>query len=414
MPFVGVGIAWLRDPLGAVAGIRDTYGPVARFRLGPERAWLISECHRAREIFMLGAEAVQKGPSLKRARRLLGDGLLVSEGPIHRERRRILRPALAREAVNRRSIHAAEVVATHHARWTDGEPLLVQHAMTRMVLDLTARNLLGAQLDDADVDVLTDAMEVLLGRFWVAMLPKTAWLEQLPVGPLSKLAAAYDAIDAVIGRAITRHHEGAGGGGALDQLASSLDDSAVRDEVVNLLFAGAETTASMLAWTWVLLSTHGPAQRRVQDEADRGEPGPDASLPYIDAVMSEALRLYPPVWLTTRRMLVDHDLRGHAIRAGDLVMLDMIGMLRDATYFPEPDAFRPERWLTNPPDHEVAMMFGAGPRKCPGERFARTTGAIAVAEIARHWELVPHRAAVTPRVTVTLQPHGATLVVRRR
>jgi cytochrome P450 len=215
---------------------------------------------------------------------------------------------------------------------------------------------------------------------------------------------------------LAQDEEDDGGG-----MSKGMNDRQVRDEVLTLFLAGHETTANALTWTWYLLSQNPEAERAVQEEVDRlGTPGfaDLEQLRYTGAVLSESLRLYPPAWAVGRRALEDVEVGGYTIPKGNVVLLSPFVTHRDARWFPEPEQFRPERWLTEDPDRPkfAYFPFGGGARVCIGERFAWMEGVLLLAAITQKWrfELVPGH-PVEAKAQITLRPKfGMRMTPRKR
>ena len=174
-----------------------------------------------------------------------------------------------------------------------------------------------------------------------------------------------------------------------------MTDKQLRDEIFTLFTAGHETTANALTFTWFLLARH-PEAERLHEEVDRGLAGraPTAAdverLPYARAVLSESMRLYPPAWIVTRQAKHDLEVAGKRIPAGGVVMMSQWVTHRDRRWWPQPDEFRPARWLSET-DFErpryAYFPFGGGPRSCIGEFFARMEATLIIAAVARHWRM---------------------------
>jgi cytochrome P450 len=204
-----------------------------------------------------------------------------------------------------------------------------------------------------------------------------------------------------------------------------MTDEQVRDEVMTLLVAGHETTANALSWTLYLLARHPEARRRLEQEVsavlDGRPPAFEdlARLPYTLAVLKEAMRHFPPVYLLGRRALRDVPVGGDRIEKGELVMVNIHAMHRRPEYFPDPEAFRPERFLDGAEasiPRYAYLPFGAGPRVCIGNHFALMEGHLALASLAQRVQLdLPPGARVTPEALITLRPRGGLpMRVRRR
>ena len=184
---------------------------------------------------------------------------------------------------------------------------------------------------------------------------------------------------------------------------------------MTVFLAGHETTANALAWSWYLLARHPEAERRLHAELDAALGGRPpgladlARLPYARAVLAEAMRLYPPAWVIGRRCVAPFEVRGATLPARTVVLLSPYVVHRDPRWWPEPAAFRPERWAPDAPErHKFAYFpFGAGTRVCIGEQFAWMEGTLALATIAQRWRLrLAPGQTVAPQPMITLRPRG--------
>jgi cytochrome P450 len=204
-----------------------------------------------------------------------------------------------------------------------------------------------------------------------------------------------------------------------------MSDQQLRDEVMTMLLAGHETTATLLTWTWYLLSEHPPVEAHLHAELDTVLAGrlPTVAdipqLPYTRMVLAEALRLYPPAWIIGRRTTAPYAVGGYVLPPQTNVIMSPYVMQHDARFHPDPERFDPHRWT---PEAAVArppftyFPFGAGARQCIGEGFAWMEGILALATLAQQWRcrLVPgHPVALRP--LLTLRPkHGMRMTVARR
>ena len=203
-----------------------------------------------------------------------------------------------------------------------------------------------------------------------------------------------------------------------------MSDAQVRDEILTLFLAGHETTANALSWTWYLLSQNPDAERRLFEEVDSvlggREPSADdvEALRYAYAVLAESMRLYPPAWAMGRTPTEPFNLGGYRIPAGVICFMSQWLTHRDPRFWPEPDRFLPERWLTPDPQRPklAYFPFGAGPRLCVGERFAWMEGTLILARVAQQWRfrLAPG-ARIVPQPVITLRlKYGLPVIPERR
>ncbi|HEX6195898.1 MAG TPA: cytochrome P450 [Jiangellaceae bacterium] len=435
LPLLGDLLAFGADRLGYLHAVAQEQGDVASFKLGPYRAWLLTNPRDIADVLIHHADRFRKGPVLQRARFVLGDGLLTAEGDVHRRHRSMVQPAFHSRRIAGYASTMIEQADAATKRWTDGVPLDLHAETVRITLASAGRTLLGASLSDDDVATVESALADLLSAYKLAFVPFGWQLQRLPVGPVRRLsrgrAKLYGLVDRVIAE---RRASDTDAGDLLSALVNPedegdrLSDQEIRDHAVTLLLAGHETTANALAFAFHLLASGPDAAAGVHAEVDSvldGElpaPGDVGRLPVCRAVMSEALRLYPPAWLMGREAVAEHRVDGHTIAAGDVVLLSQWLTHRDPRWWPEPGRFLPERWLDDSPTASAAtpdgrprwayFPFGAGLRRCIGEGFAWTEGVLAIATIASRWTLrpVPER-AVELEPLITLRPRDGVWLI---
>ncbi len=210
-----------------------------------------------------------------------------------------------------------------------------------------------------------------------------------------------------------------------EESGRKMSDRQLRDEVMTLFMAGHETTANTLAWTWVLLAQNPEVAARLHAELDHvlGARLPTvADLPkleYTANVINETLRVYPTVWVIGREAVETVELGGYKIRAGTTVLMPQWVVHRDGRWFPEPEAFRPDRWTKRSMErlHRYAYFpFGGGPRVCIGNNFALMEATLILATIARQYRLdLAPDANIALLPTITLRPaHGVKVVLKKR
>jgi cytochrome P450 len=303
--------------------------------------------------------------------------------------------------------------------------------MSALTLSVVGETLFGTDVDEARSATVRRAMTDTLGMFDRVYSPLFRLLVRLP----SPTMRRYHRLEADLNRVIAemiaeRRATGVKGSDLLSLLLRASEDGAgmgdeqVRDESLTLFLAGHETTAIALTWTWWLLSRHPDAEQRLHAELDEvlGDRAPTVedvpNLPYTQAVVSESLRLRPPVWAMGRTAVAEHRTNGHTIAPGSIVVIAPWLLHHDGRWWPEPLTFRPERWLGEEQDRRpryAFIPFGGGPRVCIGEPFARLEAAMIVASIGRHWRF-ESGAAVEPELqaVITLRPRGGLPMVARR
>jgi cytochrome P450 len=401
--------------------LKHEYGDVVAFRLGPERTVLLSHPEHLHEVLVRQHRAFLKGRRGDVSKQFLGQGLLNSEGALHQRQRHLLQPAFQRQ----RLAEYATVMTTYAARlrqaWQDGETLDIAPAMMRVTLVIAAKTLLDADVEDEATPIGQAITTILQGSPRLTM-PLAPLLRLVPLPSQRRLRRAQAYLDTLISRLIDeRRTTGRETSDVLAMLVRArtedgqpLSPRQIHDEALTLLLAGHETTALALSWTWYLLAHHPDVDAAMQEELQTVLGGrlPTAAdlpqLPYTRMVLTEALRLYPPAWLMTRRAREAVTLGDYRFAPGTFFLLSPYLTQRDPRFFPDPEAFVPTRWATPPeagPARSAYLPFGGGPRQCLGEGFAWMEGLLVLTTLAQTWrmQLAPGP-PVEPWALVTLRP----------
>ena len=289
---------------------------------------------------------------------------------------------------------------------------------------------IGAQSIDEIEQLLRVLLSELVARGVSANVPGLAWV---PTGTNRRFRTAHRRLGALLTELIDGYRKAGEDRGDLisllmrardDDTGAGMTDQQLRDEATTLVIAGSETTGNAIAWACYLLATNPPIQDRLQQEVDRVLDGADAGfddlsrLPFTRAVITEALRLYSPVWILPRRALVDVELGGHQLRKGSRIFFSPYALNRDVKLYPDPDRFDPDRWgadYSRGDTRATFFPFGQGIRNCIGEGFAWAESTLLLSAIAARWQLrLADGAAVHPEVSSTLVPSELPIIVTRR
>jgi cytochrome P450 len=422
-----------RDPLAFFSNLARTYGDIVAYKMGGEQLYLVSDPQHIKDILVTHNRNFMKGRGLQRSKRLLGEGLLTSEGAVHLRQRRLMQPAFHRDRIAGYGRTMVEHADRMRRGWTDGDTLDIAREMNRLTLNIVGKTLFDADVESQAVAV-GEALSGVMDTFWVMMLPFADVLERLPVPKLRRARLARGRLDAIIYRMIAdRRASGRDHGDLLSMLLTAQDeddggvmtDRQVRDEAMTIFLAGHETTANALTWTWYLVGESPDVEAKMHEEIDRvlqGRPPTMAdipSLPFVERVVTESMRLYPPAWIIGRRALGEYPIGPYVAPAGALFLVSPFIVQRDARHYPDPERFNPDRWT---PEFRAALPkfayfpFGGGPRQCIGESFAWMELILVVATIAQQWRmrLVPGH-PVVPQPVVTLRTrHGMRMRIERR
>jgi len=427
--------AMREDYLGHMTHLQQRWGDVVHQRLLHLHDYSFFHPEQVRELLVAGHERLirwERGTEVFASAH--GQSVLVAEGAPWKRQRQLLQPGFSPRRVEGFAplmVQAAQSALRHwEAPLAAGqEAFEFEAAMTRITMEVILRSLFsradagaGAAAAEA-VHVL--GVEAMAEMYWPASAPlwapwKTAkrralrTLEQLVRGELARRRAApaeAAAPDDLLQMLL----------GLRDEQGRALDEQALRDECMTIFLAGHETSASALTWWGWCMAAHPEAQARAAAELSEllGE-GPQqrapsmadlARLPWLQASLKEALRLYPPAAaLFTRRLTRPLAIAGYELPPGALLRLTPWVMQRDPRWFQEPEAFRPERFDAASGHPEIPrgawLPFGAGPRVCLGSHFALTEMGLIAALILQRYELRPLPGASAPRpvLNITLRP----------
>jgi cytochrome P450 len=423
-----------RDPLGFLVSVAERYGDVAYFEGGPFHAYLLSHPHHVRDVLTTHQHRFMKGQGIQEMKRLLGEGLLTSEDPFHKRQRRLIQPMFHHSRISGYGDVMVRYADDVGGSLADGQRLDVHEQMMKLTLAVVGKTLFDTDIGEGAATQIGEALAAaleLFGKF--QSFPFTDLLMRLPIKAKHRFFEAKDSLDSIVFGLIAERRATGDRGDLLSTLLSVQDeeddggmsDEQVRNEAMTILLAGHETTANALTWTWYLLSQHPEVEQRLHHEIESvlGDRLPSADdlprLSYAERVVKEAMRLYPPAWVLGRKALEDHQVDGHIVPAGSLVLLSPYVVHHDHRWFPDPYGFDPERWTPegqgDRPKYSY-FPFGGGSRLCIGESFAWMEGILVLVTLATRWrfELQPgHSIGLQP--AVTLRPrHGMRMTAHRR
>lgn len=423
-----------RDALSYLQQSTRKHGDIVYFRFGPQHVYFLNHPDHIKDVLVTHHQSFMKGRALQRSKRLLGEGLLTSEGDFHRRQRRLAQPAFHRGRIASYASVMTELTARTASRWQDGETLDISQEMMRLTLAIVGKTLFDADVE-AEADEIGAALTAVMELFDMLLMPFSELLEKLPLPHVRRFRRAKERLDTTIYRIIEeRRQSEEDRGDLLSMLLSARDEEGdgagmsnlqVRDEVMTIFLAGHETTANALTWTWYLLSEHAEVEAKLHAELNRVLEGRAPTLDdvprlrYTEMVLAEAMRLYPPAWAIGRLALKDYEVGGYTVPAKSLVLLSQYVMHRDARFFPEPERFDPERWTLEAKEARPQFSyfpFGGGPRRCIGEGFAWMEGILLIATLAQRWRmrLVPNHRVETNAV-ITLRPkYGMRMTVEKQ
>ena len=412
------------DLLGALTQVRDQYGDFVRTRL-PLHIYFVYDPRAIEEIMLKKADVFRKDYTSRLLSRVVGNGLLLSEGETWRRQRRLVQPAFHHQQLQSYATLMTGAIERPMAGWRDGETRDVHADMMAVTLDIVAESLFGTDVSAAAGDIgriigeLMEEFGKVLGlkaRFqppaWVPTptnlrLRRTKRrIDELILGIIEARKRSQETRDDLLSLLIRARDEGGG----------QMSDDQVRDEAIILFLAGHETTALALTYALYLLATHPEAQARLADETARvlGGRSPGLGdldkLTFTEAVVLESMRLYPPAWGIARESTAPVEIAGFAFPKGATFVMSTWAVHRDPRIFDDPLAFKPDRWandLQKRLPRFAYFPFGGGPRVCIGNRFAMMEAKLVLASAAQRFRFDPTpETAIHLFPSVTLRPRG--------
>jgi cytochrome P450 len=399
----------------------ERHGDFVEIRLGgPFSFYVVSDPAAVEEVLVEKRHNFIRGEKRwTNLRRALGDGLIVSDGDLHRRQRRLIQPAFNPRRVKGYTPVILEMAERCCVSWEGrrGEVVDVNAEMMRLTMFVISKVLFGVDLT-TEAARISRAVTDLNEAAFTFDLSLNGLLFFVPTRANRRLKQSLRYLDALVERMLAEHRRGSEpGSDVLSQLmAAELPDRLLRDEIVGLFGAGHETTANMLTWTWMLLSQHREVEECLHAELDTvlgGRAPRHEDLPklvYTERVMRESMRLYPPVWGNQRVAQYADEVQGRPVPAGAQVSPTPFLTQRDARWFPDPLRFDPERFTTKAIRERPRFSyypFGGGERVCVGQSLAEVEGLLILATLAQRFapRLLPdHRVELEPMVS--LRPRG--------
>ncbi|HEX4101609.1 MAG TPA: cytochrome P450 [Pseudonocardiaceae bacterium] len=422
LPLLGHTLPLLRNPLQFLASL-PTCGDLVRIRIGPVEAIVVCKPELIRQVLLNDRVFDKGGPLLDRGREMLGDGLATCPHSLHRRQRRLTQPAFHPTRLPGYAQMMTKHITDVTGSWQDGQVLDVLPEMMTLTTRTVVETMFSDALPPAVLGAVLDDFSAVLARIYKrAFMPPA--LDSLAIFGNRRYDRARLRLRQIIGRVVTeRRASRADRGDLLSILLAASDptdgqglsDAEIVDQVLTFFIAGSETTAGTLAWAVHLLARHPDIERRLHAEVDAVLAGAAASfedLPKLELTgraLTETLRLYPPIWISTRTTTTDTHLGGHPIPAGSILAYSTYLLHHRPDLYPDPDRFDPDRWTghTAQPPREALIPFGGGPRKCIGDTFAVTAATLALATLAGRWRLrlLPGQ-HVHPALVPLLHPRG--------
>ena len=424
--------------------ITNKYGDIAHFKFGRQHVYLLNNPQFIEDVLVKNHKNFTKSRGLQVSKRLLGEGLVTSEGEYHDRQRRIIQPAFLPNLVKK----YGEIVTAHSVNmcmdWKDEQKLDIHKSMINLTSSIISKAVLGSDIQSAEGSQVGDDLLTCAEYFNRLLMPFGELIEKIPILPMNKgFQKAKKRLDSIVFNMIQEHRNNTANERPKSDLLYTLleaqdsdagikrmTDTQLRDEVMTIFLAGHETTANALTWTFYLLSEYPSVEAKLYEElksvlgngngkgnggSKQEANGLDLRIPtvddipnleYTEKIVRESMRLYPPAWTLGRQAIDDYNLDGYVIPAKSIILMSQYVMHRNPKYFPEPDLFYPERW-TRETRLELPRFsyfpFGGGIRGCIGEAFAWMEGILIVATVCRRWRMLHepnHKVELKPLITL--------------
>lgn len=421
LPVLGHAVPLLRDALAFTSSL-PALGPLARIRLGPFSVVMACDPDVTRQVLLDDRTYDKEGPVIERIREVAGNGLSTCPHSSHRRQRRLCQPSFHNDRFpGYTEVFAATAEASSSA-WHTGQHLDVTREMMTLTARATMETIFSGELHADVVDRSIDDTTTLVRGVFRRMLTPPL-LSRLPI-PFNRRfdEARARLLDVVATIVANRRADPTDHGDLMSSLLGAVDDGAtltdaeLADQVLTFFIGGTETAANTLAWALHLLATHPDVQEQVTAEARAAD---GVRPPPLDGVtgrvLTETLRLFPPAWLFTRTLTADTELGGVELPRGTVVAVSPYLIQHRGDLYRDPDRFDPGRWAGRAPDRSAYLPFGAGARKCIGDRFALTEMVTALHAVLRRWRVEPlSPEPFRPAVEATITARGLTLRVVAR
>ncbi len=444
---------FLRDPLTVLHNLSKEYGDISHFKFGKHHIYLLNSPDYIKDVLVNQDNNFIKSRGLQLAKRILGEGLLTSEGELHRRQRQLIQPIFHTDEIPNYAGIMTHYTLDISSQWCHQAIINIHKEFMHLALAIVSKIFFSINIEESEIKVIDQCVTTILEHFNRARIPFAEIIEKVPLPSNIQFYKAKKNLDEIIYRIIDSHVDSDSDNndhnqqqnrshlhkdlvslllqGQADGCFSASKNNEditklnkekihnnftytnrhqLRDNVMTIFLAGHETVANALTWTFYLLSQNPKEEKMLHEELDSvlhdENAAPSAQdiskLEYTQRVFAESMRLYPPAWAIGRQAIEDCKIGDYVIPAGSSILMSQYLMHHDPRYFPEPERFDPERW--NPQERAKRprfsyFPFGGGGRSCIGETFAWMEGILVIATIARRWKM-----QVIPEYPIVLQP----------
>ena len=410
LPIVGQAIRYVREPIELMQETAS-YGDLATMSVKPWLIYLVNHPDIIHDVLVTNHQDVGRWRNAEAFKFLMGEGLVTSDEPLHLRQRRLMQPQFHRKMIEDYCTIMAQCASRHSQNWSDGSRIDMVQEMSELTLSIVVKTLFSSEIPE-EIQRIGTAFEVsnryISARFNQYECVRT-FLHSLPFPSTRRFKRELAYLDRVVyGLVEQRRQAGDQNGDLLSLLIRAKDESnsdqdggdttdrQIRDEMITMFAVGHETVTTALTWTWYLLSIHPELQARFHAELDdvlQGRPPCLSDLPdlkFTEQIITESMRLYPPIWRMGRVALRSFELASYPIPKGAVLCISPIISHRDSRWFDNPMEFHPDRWTPEFREklHRFAYFpFGGGPRFCIGDGFAWMEAKLVMAAMGQRWRV---------------------------
>jgi cytochrome P450 len=430
LPGIGVALQLHRNAIEFFSDTVKRYGDRVELRVFGRHVLLLTNPADVNDVLIRKAADFGRSTEVKSLRPVFGDGIYSSEGERWRKQRRVVQPAFNHDRIVQYTSTMVERMTDRASKWRHGETLDVLKEMIAFTTDVICEVLFG-QEQDSDVKAIANSVSGVFENLRAEILYLSLW-QKLPFPRSRRWCRAVKTLDAAINNIIAERRSGSAEKEDLlglllrakDENGEEISNEDAHDEVITMFVTGQETSAVALSWAIALLAQHSEFQEEAAAEIAQVTNGRDVMaedyprLKFLNAVVHETLRLYPPLWTIGRSTIRDTTLGGDLpVRSGTEVWIPIQQIHRDARWFPAPGRFNPYRWDEGIRKPKVGYFpFGGGPRRCVAQHFAMAELVLGLAVMLSQFRfrLAPE-AKVEMDAWLTLRPrNGVPVVVSAR
>lgn len=383
LPFFGELLSFAKDPLGYLVEVQSRGNRLSYQKAMGQHFFILFEPEDIEHVLVKNSKNYQKNKFLKAWDSFFGQGLLTSDGDTWKRDRKMIQPLFHREKITIYTQFMEAVSRARYSSWKVGECKVINKEMNALTLDIFMRSILGVELDPEKERIVEHAFDHCMAYFHFTANPLGLILGSLP-SPMKKnyeqgIQVLHEIIEEILKekRPLALSSDSTAKDlittliRAKDDAGQGLTDIEIRDQLMTFFQAGHETTSLTLGYTMHLLSTYPEVQKKLREELRNISQL--SELPYLKAVVQEAMRMYPSSWMLGREAISEDTIAGQPVPKGSTVVVPIWAYHRDPKYYADPEVFKPERWT---PEFQKSLPrtkyipFGFGSRMCIGSVFA--------------------------------------------